>query len=783
MIFISVHTPGLVILSLLTSVSSLLCPDLNLPRKEIVFQNTGELVPDLWQGRIMTPGYNSQYALNYIAYVFLQELLGMNVTFYPYDEPQFIAKYEINGENFSYPKYYFEFIKNDDVDMEFEVWTSHEADVEALEKYYLPGSIISQTNGIYGEVGWFAPKYFIDEFPKAVLSFFLQNDNETRDLLIAGSNGSYPNTTNWIKYFSNTTNLPNPYRWDLANRTINNIQAPVIWGSVEDYFMSERSFAMSRNYDLSFVAVGSETKLNKMIIELYNAKAPFIANIYIPDDNFATLDTDGNVFEFEKITLPFNPGQSYESECFIEKKCQFPLEALKKTISPKLFERFPEMAQFYEIFNLNSFYVSYIISYYIGLRDLPITENEKWIKATCMWLNDTRVTELWNNSMWLIDVKRWECIPGCGILKDDNITYIGGTCDYLNPNNIEDGTCVCDYKELFGEKCDKSCPGLLPINDSLLFCNGNGICDITSFTCECNDGYVGKGCKEIFKIFIIPKSFIIFSVIIGSILISIIIFCIYWLLKNKNYQKVKILRVKLTFLFCIGLILLTLSNIIKILDVSNFSCICWFWVFNIGCILLTTPPLMKIYRINKIYNDGFIRNDLNITDNKLLIYIGFFVSIDIFLCSIYTLLHMKSGITNYTDLNKLEIIYTCNNVGIIYIVNNSTVIYYTMMIILNAYFSYKLKQIKNFSETLCIFFSSVFTLFSGILLVAFFSASDDIFFELIINACTIFIIVIQILCSYFFVKIYNFYKFPENRNKKADIDIEISISERDIELR
>ena len=766
---------------LILSMNSLLCPNLDLPRKEIVYQNTGKLIPDLWQGRIMTPGYNSQIAINYMAFVFLQEILGMNVTFYPYNEPQFIANYEINGQNNPYPKYYYEFISNDDIDLTFESWTSQEVDSDALNQYFLPGKVDYQVNGIFGEVGWFVPKYFADKYPRAILIHFLQNDDEIRNLLIAGSNGSYPNTTNWIEYYSDQNNLPTPYRWDLANRTINNTQPPVAWGSVEDYFMSEWSFDVSRNNDLSFVSIGSESKINSMIIELYNAKAPFIVNIYIPDDNFATLDNDGNVLIFEKVILPFNAAQTFGSDCFIERRCQFPLEALKKLKNPRLYDRFPEMADFYKIFSVNPVLLSYMITNYIEIRNEDISEHQKWIKATCDWLNDSRVTESWNNNIWLIDVKRWDCVPGCGILSNNK--YIGGTCDHFNVNAIGDGTCICNHKELFGDKCDKSCPGLNIENDEILFCNNNGVCNTDSFTCVCNYGYGGEGCQEKFTIFKISKLLQIFIISISGVLILIVLLCIYWLITNKEYVKVKILRIKLTFLFSIGLILILLSNIIRVLDITNFYCISWFWIFNYGCILLITPSLLKTYRIYKIYNDGFIRNDLNITDNKLILYIGIFLLIDTVLCSFYTYYQLQNSITKITNIEKLELLYTCNNSSVIDFITLISYICYTILILLNTYLSYNLRRIKNYNETLCIFFSSIFSLFCGFILIAFYRSSDNNLFRVIIYSCTVFIIVIQILLTYFGVKIYDFYKYPEKRNITIDIDIEISISERDIELR
>ena len=765
---------------LIIPVISLLCPDIDLPRKTLTYKNTGNKIENLWKGRIMTPGYNSQNAMNYIAYVFLTEILGMDVSFYPYDEPQFITDFDINGENYIYPLYYFEFIENDDVDLHFETWISHELDAEAIEKYYLPGKIISSVTGIYGEIGWFIPKYFAKEYPKSILIDFI-NDKEIKDLFISGSNGSYQNTSNYIEYYSNPEKFSSNYRWDFSNRTINGEQVPILWGSVEDYFMSEWSYGVTRNYNISFVTVGSESILNKIIIELYNAKAPFLTNIYIPDDNFATLDNEGNVFKFEKVYLPFNAAQSVNTECFIKNECQYPLEALKKLINPTLYERFPEMAQFYDIFNLNPILLSYLISYYSEIRNEQISENEKWIKASCLWLNDTRVTDLWNNNQWLIEVNRWECIPGCGILTDNN-TYIGGTCDFLNPENLDDGTCLCDYDELFGEKCDNSCPGLKTSNNELLFCSGNGICNTESFKCGCNFGFGGEGCEEPFKLFKILRELVIFIISFSSIIIIFLLYCIYWLLKNSKLNSIKILRVNLTLIFSIGLILLSCSNIFYVLNVNNINCILSFWTFGIGIVLSITPPLFKVFRINRIFNNGNLRNDLNISDKKLISFILYLILFEIFLCSIYTYSQISGGIEQNINDEKLEIVNICNKDTRTNLIIIFSYIFYVSLLLMSCYYSYKLRNIKNFKESKCLFFSSFFIIFTVFIDIAFETSIDDPLFVIIIHTFTIFIIIIEILILFYGIRIYDFYKYPEKRNETNQIDIDISISDRDIEL-
>eukprot|EP01083_Nonionella_stella_P086174 239219_1 len=73
---------------------------------------------------IMMCGYSSQCATNMAAYVFMKEVLGINVTFYPttsYDDI-WDSRHWDNWQSDAYPRNYFEWIANDDMDLNFEVW-------------------------------------------------------------------------------------------------------------------------------------------------------------------------------------------------------------------------------------------------------------------------------------------------------------------------------------------------------------------------------------------------------------------------------------------------------------------------------------------------------------------------------------------------------------------------------------------------------------------------------------------------------------------------------------
>ena len=82
-------------------------------------------ITNLPQVRVMMCGYESQCALNFAAYLFMREQLGMNVTFYPTLDYDNIWAGEYwndwsHPEGLDYPRKYFEWLADDEGDLQFE---------------------------------------------------------------------------------------------------------------------------------------------------------------------------------------------------------------------------------------------------------------------------------------------------------------------------------------------------------------------------------------------------------------------------------------------------------------------------------------------------------------------------------------------------------------------------------------------------------------------------------------------------------------------------------------
>ena len=93
--------------------------------KTITFENIDRAVDILPTVRMFMCGYSSQCALNMVAYLFMKERLGMNLTFFPTDDYDSVwhAEYWQDWvDPVAYPKFYFEWLYNDSMDLNFEFW-------------------------------------------------------------------------------------------------------------------------------------------------------------------------------------------------------------------------------------------------------------------------------------------------------------------------------------------------------------------------------------------------------------------------------------------------------------------------------------------------------------------------------------------------------------------------------------------------------------------------------------------------------------------------------------
>jgi len=752
--------------------------------KTIFYENAPEVEVDILPSvRMMMCGYSSQCALNMVAYLFMKEKLGMNMSFYPTNDYDSVW----NGEfwqdwedPFAYPKFYFEWLYNDSMDLNMEFWPLQlskpgfdgRADyvlAEANADVYPEIAGLSRIDyggfvGAYGEISIYIPQYWAEQHPTHLIPSLVATDMEFREALI---NASAYGPTDYVAMYSDSD------AWDTPT-----YDKPIVWGSVASYSMSEYADGLSKHLgmNVSFVTTGSESSLMDLVADLYSQRKPFLANIYTIDDNFGVTanETTGELQQFEKLAFPRNPDQSVYDPCYVNTECQNPIEPIMKAANPRLKAEYPEAHAFFTGFTMGTRQINQIVSYYLDLKanqSADESHTEVWLEAACQWLksDDPAAIATWDTSEWLIDVVRKDCLSGCGLPTGGvGSATTGGSCNYYT------GDCECAFDELFADRdCKESCPGLVGPNwneqtDSWTFewCSGHGTCDTTTRQCECELMYGDEGCGTKYTEYILPLSLQIVISLLSCILAVICILCIVWLRWNKQYKTVKALSIDMTTIMTVGLLMIVLSNITLTQKMSSITCIAWQWLFGLGGILAILSPLLKAYRVSRVFHGGKMLRAVKITEKMLMAMLLKFAAIEVLVCVGYSVLHeLMGGATVYYNDLELRTEDQCNDNSITGYVSFGSYAYFFVMLCALTYYSYGTRRaLSVFQESTCAYFSSFLSLFCTIIVMVFYAVTDDPTFRTLIQSFAIVVVVSAVLCLFYGTRIYAFFVEPENRD-------------------
>eukprot|EP01084_Bolivina_argentea_P064921 118343_1 len=495
-------------------------------RNTLTFANTTNKMEYLPTIRFSQGYWPSQSAIQYVGYIFLKEKMGVNVEFFPLLNSGLTVADTLDDQH-PYPFNYWQYIEENIYDILLETWH-----VNGDNKYYDRGTVLhGGINELYGEINLYIPRYIYNEFPNSIVLSELKNNNILRQQFI----DAYTINSNkdWIKYWNNTlynnSNLLSEYLsygFDLPSYDI-----PTIFGSLFGYEMTKHSKGFIKSIimyndtiglDWNFIPLGSETLLSEFVIDLYNNKQPFIANLYSPHTDFSTVSELTNEYmQFEHIGMPRNADNSREDQCWIQYQCEEPITPLFKLVNPKLKDDLPEIIQFVYDFQMLNEDLNEILFHQ--------QENGDWFNASCIWLreNEDKISE------WYHNIIRYDCSMfdgGCGYTYKE-VMNIGGYC----ANSSIEPLCICTDPILGGKQCRTSCPGLRGpfyksgewLNDSYYYfeeCNNNGECDTTNWSCKCNDGYSGDSCGStqfdwtLFIIIVLLVLLVIIIIILGLVM-------------------------------------------------------------------------------------------------------------------------------------------------------------------------------------------------------------------------------------------------------------------------
>ena len=610
------------------------------------------------------------------------------------------------------------------------------------------------------------PKYWADEHPTHLIPSLYGTDETLRELLI---NASSQGPTDYIDLYSCPT-CGGSATYDYDQPTY---AKPVVWGSEPHYVMSKYVPGLVENLgmNLSFVTTGTEAANQALVSDLYAQRVPFLANLYTIDTNFAVIDeATGELQQFEKLSFPRNPDQSVTDPCYLDQVCQNPIDPIMKAANPRLKEKYPEAHAFFSGYGMGTRQLNQIVSYYLQLKEEQAegqSHTQVWLEAACQWLksNDTAAIETWSD--WAVDVVRYDCLNGCGV------NGVGGTCNHY------DGQCECEYEELFAdEDCKESCPGLIgPIFEEdtagegegdyyFEFCSGHGACDTTTRQCACDLMWGGTGCSTKYSDYALPLALQIVIDLLSCILAVVCMLCIVWLRWNKQYKTVKALSVDMTTIMTVGLLMIVCSNIALTLRMSSVSCIAWQWLFGLGGILAILSPLLKAYRVSRVFHGGKMLRAVKITEKMLMAMLLKAALFEVLICIGYSVVHeMMGGATVFYNDLELRTEDQCNGDSITNYVSMGSYAYFFVMLCALTKYSYGTRRaLSVFQESTCAYFSSFLSLFCTIIVMVFYAVTDDPTFRALIQSFAIIVVVSAVLCLFYGTRIYAFFMEPENRD-------------------
>jgi len=763
--------------------------------------------------RLIQGYYPSQYAMQYAAYVYLMEKLGVNVTFYPENDPASMPPNP--GSNASvdaYPQFYFEEIKQDNYDLLFEIWGVMIESGNGFDYFDDKTVLDVGVSGAFSEAGWFVPKYVYKDNPLWILPNKLNDDESIRQQYIEAY--TVNSSTNWIDYWWTQWNDSDALDEYLEyGYEIPNASKPIIWGSYHGYAISQQSLRLTEGlldgeFDWTFAALGrtsgaGEAALSALIEDLYSKELPFIANLYSPHSDFATtLENDTEYMEFERVALPRNPNNDVSSSCYIDGTCTFPLSPLEKLANPNLVDEFEEMYSFAIDFAMAADDVNDIIYFYNeyseSVGSLNATEHEKWQYAACQWHRRNSTAE--TTKEWFQNITRYDCLDNCGFnyyyeSHDDAVNgintvsvswddSIAGDCLYDSSAPL----CECPDVYFVGDSCRQSCPGVIgPIlNDSVdgdyladsrfvssenytfYLCSGHGTCDIETKLCECEDGYGGSGCGTEYPVFEYSTVWVATWSTLFILIMIVFALSMYWLYRNQQYKTIRALSPPLVHIFTVGLILFTLSNILYLFHpLTDALCISRFYFAATGATIAIAAPLFKTYRVAISFERARKLKAVKITNHQLMTYIAVAVVVEVGICTAYAVLHQTYGGREkvFSDAQQL-VEWKCNQNQTVLNFQLLSYLYVIALLLALCVVAFRnRKSYKVFRESKCAFFGSFFTAFTMLVLFVFNMLVDKTKYIILIQNVAIFILLIVIWSLSYGTRIYTFLKDPDLRDE------------------
>merc|ERR1719356_1939079 len=199
---------------------------------------------------------------------------------------------------------------------------------------------------------------------------------------------------------------------------------------------------------------------------------------------------------------------------------------------------------------------------------------------------------------------------------------------------------------------------------------------------------------------------------------------------------------------------------------TSATCIAWQWLFGLGGILAILSPLLKAYRVSRVFHGGKMLRAVKITEKMLMAILLKFAAIELLVCVGYSVLHeLMGGATVVYNDEELRTEDQCNDNAITGYVSFGSYAYFFVMLCALTYYSYGTRRaLSVFQESTCAYFSSFLSLFCTVIVFVFFAVTDDPTFRTLIQSFAIVVVISAVLCLFYGTRVYAFFVEPENRD-------------------
>merc|ERR1711971_1203012 len=234
------------------------------------------------------------------------------------------------------------------------------------------------------------------------------------------------------------------------------------------------------------------------------------------------------------------------------------------------------------------------------------------------------------------------------------------------------------------------------------------------------------------------------------------VLCIFWLRYNKQYKTVKALSIDMTTIMTVGLLMIVCSNIALTQKMTSASCIAWQWLFGLGGILAILSPLLKAYRVSRVFHGGKMLRAVKITEKMLMAMLIKGAVLEMVLCTAYSVSHEVFGGTHiYYNHDELRSEIKCNDSTITAYLSMGSYAYFFVVLCILTYYSWGTRRaLSVFKESTCAYFSSFLSLLCTLITFVFYMATDDPAFRVAVQSFAIIIVISCVLVLFYAQRIY-----------------------------